>query len=64
MKGFTWFISLDDVAYCSLVSKRQHGNLSELSVASLSVRQRFFIEMTTETWHLFALSVIAGVDNQ
>ena len=64
MKGLTWFISLDDVTYCSLVSKRQHGNLSELSVPSLGVRQRFFVEMTTETRHLFALSVIAGVDNQ
>ena len=60
----TWFISLDDVTYCSLVTRRQHGHLSELSVPSLGARQQFLVEMTTENDYLFALSVIAGADNQ
>ena len=41
-------ISLNDVTYCSLVTRRQHRNLSELSVPSLGARQRFLVEMTTE----------------
>ena len=44
----TWIITLDDVTYCSLVTRRQHGNLSELSIPSLGASQRFLVEMTTE----------------
>ena len=46
--AITWSISLDDVTYCSLVTRRQHGHLSELSVPSLGARQQFLVEMTTE----------------
>ena len=47
-----------------IITRRQHGNLRDLSVASLGERQRFLVEMTTENVHLFALSVIAGAYNQ
>ena len=46
------------------LSRRQLRNLSELSVASWGARQRFSVETTIETWHLFALSVIARADKQ
>ena len=31
-----------------IITRRQHGNLRDLSVASLGARQRFLVEMTTE----------------
>ena len=62
--AITWIITLDDVTHCPSVTRRQHGNLSELSFPSLGACQRLLVEMTSETWHLFALSVIAGADNQ
>ena len=48
-----------------IITRRQHGIYFERSVGrKFGARQRFLVEMTTETWHLFALSVIAGADNQ
>ena len=31
-----------------IITRRQHGNLRDLSVASLGARQRFLVEMATE----------------
>ena len=31
-----------------IITRRQHGHLIDLSVASLGVRQRFLVEITTE----------------
>ena len=31
-----------------IITRRQHGNLSDRQIASLGARQRFLVEMTTE----------------
>ena len=59
-----WFITLDDVTDCSSVTRRQHGNLSELSVAISVSASDFWLKRPLKTRHLFALSVIPGTDNQ
>ena len=59
-----WLITLDDVTYCSSVTRRQHGNLSELSVAIWARASDFWLKRPPKTRHLFALSVIPGADSQ
>ena len=38
----------NEYTHCHIITRRQHGNLRDLSVASLGARQRFLVEMTTE----------------
>ena len=61
LAAITWFI-FDDVKYCSLYDGTEIWANYQSQVGMRD--SDFGLKRPSKTWHLFALSVIAGADNQ